>query len=55
MNIRKRKILGKPYLHLLKKKILVPSKIKIDPKKEAKKSKVEKKADELLKKLANQE
>jgi hypothetical protein len=33
----------------------VPSKIKIDPKKEAKKSKVEKKADELLKKLANQE
>ena len=38
--------------HLLKGKELKPIKLKLDPKKEAKKSKEEKEADALLKKLA---
>jgi hypothetical protein len=49
--ITKHKASGEPYDHLLKKKVLKPIKLKLDPKKEAKKSKLEKEADALLRKL----
>ena len=48
----KKKLHGEPYDHLLKDKKIKPIKLKLDPKKEAKKSKLEKEADALLKKLA---
>lgn len=52
LKITKKKAHGLPYEHLLKDKKLKPIKIKLDPKKESKKSKLEKDADALLKKLA---
>jgi len=52
LKITKHKLEGKPYDHLLKNKVLKPIKLKLDPKKEARKSKLEKDADALLKKLA---
>jgi hypothetical protein len=52
LKITKKKLHGENYDHLLKKKEIKPIKLKLDPKKEAKKSKLEKEADALLKKLA---
>ena len=52
LKITKKKAHGEPYDHLLKENKLKPIKLKLDPKKEAKKSKLEKDADALLKKLA---
>ena len=52
LKITKKKLHGENYDHLLKIKGLKPIKLKLDPKKEANKSKLEKDADALLKKLA---
>ena len=52
LKITNKKLKGEPYEHLLKGKKLMPIKLKLDPKKEALKSRIEKEADALLKKLA---